>query len=154
MLAVLCVDINLMPDWTLFVQLGVFLLTLIVLHLLVFRPVLRVLDRRRSFTDDAIGDAAQKNAEADRLEAERKKEITRALKDAEALHGQRIAATRRGAEAILTEAKAQMKSLLDSSEVSVESSEAEATVDISRRAEELAHEIVARVTNPGPQGRA
>ncbi|HPM40860.1 MAG TPA: ATP synthase F0 subunit B [bacterium] len=151
MLASTGAKINIMPDWTVFVQLGVFLLTLLVLNFLVFRPVLRVLDRRRSFTEDARNDAAEKNLESEKLEKEREAAITEAYKEAEVMREAKIAAKRREAEAIVADAKTRMQGLLDSTEVSVETSESAAASEISRRAEELAKGIVSRVA--GDRGR-
>ncbi len=154
MLASTGAKINIMPDWTVFVQLGVFLLTLLVLNFLVFRPVLRVLDRRRSFTEDARKDAAEKNLESDRLEDEREAAITKAYKEAEAMREEKVAAKRKEAEKIVSDAKTRMQGLLDSTEVSVETSESAAAQEISKRAEELAKEIVSRVAGDARQGRA
>lgn len=49
--------IDLMPNITFFVQLGVFLVTLLILHLLVFRPILRIIDRRQALTEGAQEEA-------------------------------------------------------------------------------------------------
>ena len=154
MLASTGAKINIMPDWTVFVQLGVFLLTLLVLNFLVFRPVLRVLDRRRSFTEDARKDATEKNLESDRLEDEREAAITKAYKEAEAMREEKVAAKRKEAEKIVSDAKTRMQGLLDSTEVSVETSESAAALEISKRAEELAKDIVSRVAGDARQGRA
>lgn len=145
MLAVMAVKIELMPDWTIFVQLGVFLSTLVVLNLLVFRPVLRIIDRRRTFTDDARADAEQKNAEAARLEDERSRAITTAIREGEVLRDGKVAASRKEAEAIVAEARESAKRLLDSTEISIESSEEAARSIISREAEGLAEEIANRI---------
>lgn len=145
MLAVMAVKIELMPDWTIFVQLGVFLSTLVVLNFLVFRPVLRIIDRRRTFTDDARADAEQKNAEAARLEDERSRSITAAIREGEVLRDGKVAASRKEAEAIVAEARESAKRLLDSTEISIESSEEAARSIISREAEGLAEEIANRI---------
>ena len=154
MLASTGAKINIMPDWTVFVQLGVFLLTLLVLNFLVFRPVLRVLDRRRSFTEDARKDATEKNLESDRLEDEREAAITKAYKEAEAMREEKVAAKRKEAEKIVSDAKTRMQGLLDSTEVSVETSESAAALEISKRAEELAKDIDSRDAGDDRQGRA
>jgi len=49
--------VELLPNETLFFQIGIFLFTFIVLNFLVFRPVLRLIDRRKALTVGAEHDA-------------------------------------------------------------------------------------------------
>jgi len=51
--------INLMPDLTFFVQMGIFIFVLISMRILIFRPILRILVRRKELTE-----GAQEEAEA------------------------------------------------------------------------------------------
>lgn len=58
------------PDWTFFPQLLIFLATIVVLNLVLFRPVRKVLDERKEGTVDVGGEAEDLRAEAGRLEAD------------------------------------------------------------------------------------
>lgn len=49
--------VELLPNETIFFQIGIFLFTFIVLNFLVFRPILRLLDRRKALTLGAEHDA-------------------------------------------------------------------------------------------------
>ena len=49
--------IDLMPNETLFFQMGIFLFTFISLNFLVFRPVMRLIDRRKALTSGAQKEA-------------------------------------------------------------------------------------------------
>lgn len=141
----LAAEIHLMPDWTVFVQMGVFLLVLVVLFLFVIRPTLRVIDQRRRFTAAARAEGDRLNAEADRLDAERRAAIARAIDEASALRERQEAAAHRDAERVVAEARQEAQRLLDSGEVSMELSEKTAADGIAREAEEIAQEIAQRV---------
>jgi F-type H+-transporting ATPase subunit b len=49
--------IDLMPNETLFFQMGIFLFTFISLNLLVFKPILRIIERRKALTAGAEKEA-------------------------------------------------------------------------------------------------
>ncbi len=59
--------IDLMPNETFFVQLGIFLVTLFCLNFLVFQPVLRILKRRQELTEGAEAEAARLGGETEAL---------------------------------------------------------------------------------------
>lgn len=145
MLGVLAAEIHLMPDWTVLVQLGIFLSVLAVLAIFVFRPVLRIIDRRRLFTAEAREEAGKLIAEAAELEAKHTQAIAAALREGEAMRAQKVAANQTEAERIVAAARDEARRLVDSTEVSVESSEEAAAGEIRRQAEAMAQEIAAKV---------
>ncbi len=49
--------IDLMPNMTLFVQMGIFIFVLLSMHFLIFRPVLRILAARHALTEGAQKEA-------------------------------------------------------------------------------------------------
>ncbi len=51
--------IDLMPNMTLFVQMGIFVFVLMSMHFLIFRPVLRILAARHALTEGAQKEAKQ-----------------------------------------------------------------------------------------------
>jgi len=145
MLAVMALKIELMPDWTIFVQLGIFISTMAVLHLLVFRPVLRIIDRRAQYTSDARADARDKNAEAERVEGERSLAISAVIKEGEQARERKLTEARKDAEKIVAEAREAARRMLDTTEVSVESSEEVAEMVIEVESEILADDIANRI---------
>lgn len=152
MFGVLAAEIHLMPDWTLLVQVGIFLLVLVVLYFLVFRPTLRVIDQRKKFTSEARMQSEQLHAEADRLDAERQAAITQAIREASVIREQREVAAHRDAEQRIAEARQEARARIDSTEISLERSEEAAAADIAAAADALAREIAQRVTRK-PEGR-
>lgn len=59
--------LNLIPDFTLFIQLGIFLATFLVLRTLVFKPFLKLQSLRRERTEGARAQAAQARETAAKL---------------------------------------------------------------------------------------
>lgn len=149
MLGVLAAEIHLMPDWTVIVQMGIFLSALAVLSFLVFRPTLRIIDRRRGYTEEARAEAERIGAEADRIEEERRTSIAAAIEEAGRERDERTARARRDAEGAIAEAKQQAQRLIDSTAVSRESSERAAEAGASGEGDAIAEEIVRRVA-PSP----
>jgi|SRR5262245_37533105 len=56
---------NLVPDITLFFQLGVFLTVLFALNFLLFKPLLKVMDKRKAATEGVKEEVARLRQEAD-----------------------------------------------------------------------------------------
>jgi F-type H+-transporting ATPase subunit b len=55
--------IDLMPNQTFFIQMGIFLFSMALLNFLVFRPVLKILAKRKELTEDARLEAARLDIE-------------------------------------------------------------------------------------------
>lgn len=144
MFAVLATEIHLMPDWTAFIQLGVFLIVLSVLYFLVFRPTIKILDRRRCFTDEARNEAIRANDEANTLEKRREELLNIALQDGALKRKQELEGKRREAEKIIAEARCRARSIMDSSEAFLEGPKGETNTAIAKEADTLAQDIVKR----------
>lgn len=147
MLAVLGMEIHLMPDWTVILQLAIFLAATAVLYFFIFRPTLKIIDRRRYFTSKARSDAQDLNAKADSLDNERKTSIVAALKTAEAESAAKILKARQDADKIVAASRSEARSILDSAEKSIQSSEKSLDKEIGKQADILANDIVARVVS-------
>lgn len=143
---VISAAISLEPDWTLFVQLGVFLCTLAALDRFIFRPVLRIMDERKRFTEGARATAARLTAEADELDEERRRRTHAAIKDADGIRSGELAAAEAEAARVIETSRAECKRLLDSTEMSIEVSEGSVEKRMQEEAEALSEEIVSRVT--------
>lgn len=132
-------------DWTLPVASAVFLVTLFALNRLLFKPLFRVLDERRSRTSDlreraqGILDSYQSRFEDYQGKVKEEKQLGYQLAESvrsEALRErqQKIFQTRTASQALLEEAKKQIHQEL-----------ASAQAQLRREAEEVARTITARV---------
>lgn len=143
MLAVIASGINLAPDWTFVIQLGVFLSAVAVLYVFVFGPTFRILDMRKKFTTDARCRADELADESNRMEEERKKAVAtahtevdaermRVVREADIRAGQIVADAReKSSRLINAQAKAKSKEL--------------ASLDVESEAKAIADSIISRV---------
>jgi len=136
------VTIHLLPDGSFFLQLGIFLLALVILNRLVVQPAMRVLDWRHDYTDRSRAEAASLGAEAARLDDERTAAITTALRQAHEARVRRIARAHKEAEERIVEARAQAKEIEASAELSIESSEASIVRDMNDQVGRISQAIV------------
>lgn len=143
----LAAEIHLLPDWTVFVQLGIFLLTLTVLHIFVFRPTLHLLEKRKKFTADARVAAGKFGSDADELDKKRAQIISGEMEKTDTQAAVMLADKRREAEKIIFDARVEAKRILESAETSVEISEQAVALEMKKKAGELAKDIAARVMN-------
>ena len=152
MLGLIAAEIRLAPDWTAFVQLGVFLSVLLVLYVFVFRPTLRIIDRRKAFTADARAEGDRLRAEGDRLEAERTSGLTGALRDAEAERANLIAKARAEAESLVAKARAEAHAAMSSAEAAAKKAGGASEADVMKSAEALARDIASSITSTPSAG--
>jgi F-type H+-transporting ATPase subunit b len=137
--------IRLLPDWTLVVQLVIFLIVLAVLSTFVIQPMLKLMDRRRSFTGDAMQSAAKFSADADQLEVGRREMMSMALREAQAKHEACLQSCRRDADRTIAEARVGVTELLRHGIHSIESAETLAEIDLQELSKELAGDIERRL---------
>lgn len=145
MLAMIAVDIHLMPDWTILVQLGVFLMAAFVLNFLVFKPIFNTFDLRSKYTRDAEAMGEKLGLEAERLEQTRLGKLTDALSEAQAKRSQSLIETRVKAEGIIAEAFEDARGMIERTELSISSSERSIFQEMDAQAEKLSEGIVASV---------
>lgn len=151
MLAIVASDIQLMPDWTFFVQLGFFILAALILNYLVFRPMLRLFDMRKEYTGDAEAEARYLNEESNRLDALRLEALSAALGEAQEERSARLAEARLSAERLIGDARAEAKKLFDKTEYSIESSERSIAEGMDLQAERLSEMIISQLLERGKQ---
>ncbi len=140
----LAADIRLIPDWTLFIQIGIFLFVVLALNLLLFRPLIRLMDRRKAFTTDASEEADSLNIEAEQLEVGRHEVLSMALKEAQDERAKRTANALREADRIVNDARSKMGAMISSNLISIESTEKSIVDEMEERAMNLAKGIIAR----------
>lgn len=145
MLAVMGVDIHLVPDWTLFVQVAVFLSAVAILNFLVFKPLLRILDWRKRFTREAREEAGYLHSQTDMIEAEASAEISDEIRKANTLGEKRIAQRCREAEGIVANAHNEARRIIDDAETSMKSSAASIVTEMDQQARSFADEIASRM---------
>lgn len=145
MLAIIATEISLQPDWTVIVQLGVFLIVMAVLHIFIFKPILRIIDHRKKFTQDAHSEAIILNEKSALLEKERTLAISKAIAQINSERDLKISTAHKEGEKILASARVEAKRLLDATEVSVDATEQLVATDVERQTDSLAHEIAEKV---------
>lgn len=138
-------EIRIIPDWTILIELAIFLFVVLVINAFIVRPMMRIMDRRRAFTVDASEEAERLNEEAGQLDQGRHEVLAMALREAQTERDRRTAAALREADRIKAEARARMDDTIASTEISVESSDRSIYEEMDERSRELAEEIVKRI---------
>jgi F-type H+-transporting ATPase subunit b len=141
----LAAQIRLVPDWTIFLQIGIFLSVVFALNALLFKPLLKLIDRRKAFTSDASQEALRLNTEAEQLEVGRHEVLGMALKEAQAERARRTAGALREADKIISEARATRSAVISASLISIESAEKSIVEEMDKSSNELADRIVAKL---------
>jgi len=137
--------IRLLPDWTFFVQLFIFLFVLLVLTVLVIWPMQKLIDRRRAFTNETVEGAAHLIAEAEQFELGRKEMLALALREAQAERERQATAARRDADKAIVEARVGVAELLQHGARSIAWAETLVEMDLEVLSRELAGEIEKRL---------
>lgn len=138
-------EIRLIPNWTILIELAVFLFVLVVLNVFVFKPMMKIMDRRKAFTVDASEEARKLTDEAEQLEAGRTEVLAMALREAQAVRDRKIGETLREADRIKAEARSRMNEIVSATEISMEPTTRSIVDELDDRARELAAAIVARI---------
>ncbi|MBT3181518.1 MAG: hypothetical protein HN337_03300 [Deltaproteobacteria bacterium] len=140
-------EIHLLPNWTIFVQLGIFLTASAVMYFMMVRPIIRILNTRKIYTVESEANAETLQMEADALNCERIERLECALRDAHVERGQRIERIGIEAEKIKIDAKIDARLLIDDTEISIDSSERSIFDEMNFQVEHLADEIVEKVSS-------
>lgn len=136
-------------DVTFFVQLGVFLLFFLIMNFLVFRPLGRVLDGRRSATEGAEEEAEAARAEASELVAEYDARLGAAVREASELRSDLRREAQQEANVALAEARAKHTATV-ASEVQAAQGAFEATrASVPAASKELGAAIAKRLLDRG-----
>ncbi len=129
-------------DYTLFIQLGIFLYVLFVLHFWIIRPVMKLLQRRDALTTGRTDEAAGFEKQIEDLEFKIDTEIS-ALKNS--LDEQRQETLRRNreiAEARVSEARARVERQIEEQRSGLQADAAKVRTKIPSMAQAVADEIV------------
>lgn len=129
-------------DGTIFVQMAAFLITLVMLHFLLYRPYLKALDLREENVEGSEEEAGEMGAQADVLEEKYQKNIRQARRDAqevrESLRQQGLAEQRELHDEVHDEIQAK----LSEERAAIDDHVQKAREDIEQRADALADTMV------------
>ena len=139
-------EIHLLPDWTLFVQLGIFLVASLVMYILMVRPIIRILNTRKMYTIEAETSAQRIQLEAEALTRERKETVEGALDKAHIERKELVDEARRRAGELKSNAKRDARLLVDDTEISIDSSERTVFDEMNFQVEHLASKIIEKVS--------
>jgi len=95
-----------LPDWTTFYQLGIFLLSIVVLHNLLFKPMLRVFEARENAFLQPKSQAEQYKSESEALQNKIQSSIQQARDEADKIKTDILKRTALEEAAIVAKAKA------------------------------------------------
>lgn len=147
MLAAYSAEIHLMPDWTFFVQLGIFFFAAVVMNSFMFKPMLRLLKKRREYTVDAQERAASIDAAADELERQTAMKLSEAAKEIQDAREDRIAGVYKETLKIISDAKALAKKRKKDTETAIEASKHAIAADIARQVGSIADDVVLKLVH-------
>jgi F0F1-type ATP synthase membrane subunit b/b' len=139
--------IRMLPNWTLGVQLLVFLVAFGVLSKFIFKPMLRVIEMRSKVTHGADDEAVLVNSEASDLEEKRLKLLREALTSFQDERVHRISKSRIKSEKMIAETRQESQWFLETSDMFIEASEKSIVEDMADKSKALAEEIAASVTD-------
>ena len=101
MIAIIASDIHLVPNWTLLIQLGIFLTVIIFLQFFIFRPTLHILHKRKAATMESSDEAKNLEATANQMFAEQEAALKEALFQSNAQAHETVMAATEKAKAII-----------------------------------------------------
>lgn len=142
-------EIRILPNWTVLIELAIFLFVLAITNALIFQPMLRIMEKRKAFTIDSSEEAERLTKDANQLEAGRKEVLGMALREAQAERERNIGAALREADNIKAAARSRMNEIISATEISMAPSEKSIVEELDKRAAELADMIVSRIEGQG-----
>ena len=128
-------------DGTIFIQFGIFVVLLLVLTKLVFRPYLALLKERDESIDGAKEEAARMKAAADRDLGSYEDRIIKARKDAASVRVVLRGEGEREAEVLMAEARSQAQATIAAARERIQKSADAARLALRVRADQIAEEI-------------
>lgn len=132
-------------DASYFVQLVVFLVFLVLMNFLLFKPLLRVLDERKKRTEGTREEAHDKAEEAKRLVAEYEQKLAAAMAQGAALRAELRDAATVEAQKTVSEARSECDKQVSTGSSAAHSEYDKASAGVSTEAQPLAEAIAARL---------
>ena len=145
MLTLIASGINLMPDRTLIIQLGIFLFVIATLQICIFGPVLRIIDKRKSATKDAQEEARRLTAESERIEKESGAALKAAILSSNAEAASKTSAVAKKAQELVAQSQSQAREKIEAAQVAAKKSEQESLFQANAEVMVVAKEISSRI---------
>lgn len=137
--------IDLLPNQTFFVQAGLFLLTYAVLNFLVFKPVLRIIERRKQLTLGAEQESAELNGRAETLIQEYTQGLQEARSQGIALKEKFQKEGQEESQALLTRAREEMEVQMEKARQEISKETKEAQLGLRKYTRELSRELAQKL---------
>lgn len=142
---VVAAEVSIDIDGTIFAQMGWFLLTLLALHFLLFRPYLRTLEARGEAVEGSTEEAGEMGAQAKILEEKYDRKIRKARLDAQEVRDSLRKQGLAEQQDIHGEVRAELDAKLAEEREAIAERVAQAREEIEERAEGLADAMVTRL---------
>lgn len=137
--------IDLMPNMTFFVQMGIFLFTLIFMNVLIFRPVLRLIERRREVTEGYRAQAAGLQDQTEALVARYEAQMKTAREEGLSLKGELTKKGEEEARMVLAQARKDLEARIEGNRQALASDAKEAQLALRKYSRELSHAMAEKL---------
>lgn len=137
--------IDLYPNVTFFIQMGIFLATLFFLNFLIFRPVLRLIAKRKEITEGYRAEAQRLESQTQELVSQVESKMKQAREAGIAQKGQ---VTREGeteAQDILEQARNDLEENLQRHRQAIQSECKEAQLSLRKHTQEISEEMAEKL---------
>ncbi|MCC7344605.1 MAG: ATP synthase F0 subunit B [Deltaproteobacteria bacterium] len=137
--------VELLPNETIFFQIGIFLFTYIILNFLVFRPILRLLDRRKALTVGAEHDAQALNEKTQALMETHQQKIQEARLKGLALRDKAKKEGEGEAGALAAKAHQELEAALEKARAEISQQSKEAQLKLRSLSRDLSREMAEKL---------
>ena len=145
MISVIGASVNLIPDTTVFFQLIVFLVVVVVLTFLVFKPTLRILDKRHSRTTELMMHAEMLSNDANDMNRDYDETLTAARHESTAIQHKLIKEGEEEARNIIAAAKQEDKKTSASRHDYLLQESVRIKTDLARKVDDYTNLIIDKV---------
>jgi F-type H+-transporting ATPase subunit b len=137
--------VELLPNETLFFQIGIFLFTFIILNFLVFRPVLRLMDRRKALTQGAVHEAQVLNEKTQAMMETHHQKIHAARHQGLVLRDKARKVGEGEANVISAQAQQELEATLEKARAEISQQSKEAQLKLRSLSRELSKEMAEKL---------
>ncbi|MEW5762635.1 MAG: F0F1 ATP synthase subunit B [Bacillota bacterium] len=131
-----------------------FLLLLVLLRLVAYKPLLKVLEERQKYVANTIAQAENQRAEAEKIKAEYEAEMRRAREQAQAIIERATKAGEEQAQEIIAQAKAEAERVKESALADIQREREKAIAELRDQVASLALLVAGKVIREGLDARA
>lgn len=139
---------------TILMQMINFLLLLVLLRLVAYKPLLKVLEERQKYVANTIAQAENQRAEAEKIKAEYEAEMRRAREQAQAIIERATKAGEEQAQEIIAQAKAEAERVKESALADIQREREKAIAELRDQVASLALLVAGKVIREGLDAKA